>query len=58
MVTRFTLEAVGGRREMAWATVYQKHRSVQSHIRRCIQTDACPMPEGQRDGLGGSPSKP
>ena len=29
MVTRFTLEAVGGRREMAWATVYQKHRSVQ-----------------------------
>ena len=33
---------------MAQATVYQKHRSLQSRKRR-IGADACPVPEGQEE---------
>lgn len=42
-------EASSGRREMAQATVYQKHSTMQSRLRRCIWCDACPMPKGQKE---------
>ena len=44
-------EAFRGRREMAQATVYQKHSTMQSRLRRSIWCDACPMPKGQKEEL-------
>ena len=41
--------AENGRREMAQATVYQKHSTLLSRLRRCIGCDACPMPKGQKE---------
>lgn len=36
---------------MAQATVYQKHRTMQSRIRRSIWSDACPMRKRHAEGL-------
>ncbi len=36
---------------MAQATVYQKHSTMQSRLRRSIWCDACPMPKGQKKVL-------
>lgn len=43
--------ALGGRREMAQATVYQKHSTMQTRLRGSIWCDACPMPKGQKEML-------
>jgi hypothetical protein len=40
-----------GRSEMAQATVYQKHSTMQTRLRGSIWCDACPMPKGQKEVL-------
>jgi len=47
-VSALAAQAWGGRSEMAQATVYQKHSTMQTRVRGSIWCDACPMPKGKR----------